>query len=143
MIFWKHCLLAFIGLSSGAMVAAGIFAFIAAIGIVPRLAQRTGTFQYIPLYEDAIVIGGIFGTTTMFIDYYIPLGSIIVILLALCSGIFVGCLAIALAEVLNVMPIFLRRSKLTRGIPIMIVGVALGKMLGSMLYFFVKGFYVM
>ena len=136
-------LVAVMGFSAGGSVAAGIFAFISAIGIVPRMAKKTGTQKYIPFYEDAITIGGIFGTTTMFIHYYLPIGSVLVAFLAFTNGIFIGCLAIALAEVLNVIPIFLRRSRITAGIPILICAIAFGKMLGSLLYFVIEGFYDM
>ena len=50
-------LLVLAGFASGVVVAAGTFAFIAAIGIVPRMAQRTNTKQYIPFYEDTILLG--------------------------------------------------------------------------------------
>lgn len=143
MSFWYYCILAVIGFSSGTLIAGGVFAIIVTLGIVPRLAQRTGTIQYIPLYEDAIVIGGIFGTSTMLIDYYLPIGRILVGFLGFCLGVFVGCLAVALAEILNVMPIFMRRSRITKGIPVIVCGLALGKVLGSLLYFLIKGFYVM
>lgn len=132
-----------LGLGSGGVVAAGIFAFISAIGIVPRMAKRTKTQQYISVYEDVITIGGIFGTTTMFIRYHLPIGSIFACLFSFANGIFIGCLAIALAEVLNVIPIFLRRSRIVTGIPILICAIAFGKMLGSLLYFIVDGFFIM
>ncbi len=138
-----NVILVFLSFSSGIVVSGGVFAFIAAIGVVPRFAQRTGTQKYIPMYEDAILLGGIFGTTTMYIDYYIPLGVFIVGLVGLAAGIFVGCLAISLAEVINIIPIFLRRSRITQGLPIIILGLATGKLLGSLIYFLVKGFYVM
>ncbi|MPN21163.1 hypothetical protein SDC9_168542 [bioreactor metagenome] len=48
----------------------------------------------------------------------------------------------ALAEVLNVMPILLRRSRIAKGLPWMLLCFAMGKMLGSILYFCVDGFYV-
>lgn len=132
-----------LGFASGGVVSAGIFAFISAIGIVPRMAKRTKTQQYIPLYEDMITIGGVFGTTTMFVRYHLPIGSILVALFAFANGIFVGCLAIALAEVLNVIPIFLRRSRIVAGIPMLICAIAFGKILGSLLYFIVDGFFIM
>ena len=44
-------LLVLAGFASGVVVAAGTFAFIAAIGIVPRMAQRTNTKQYIPFMK--------------------------------------------------------------------------------------------
>ncbi|MEY8320243.1 stage V sporulation protein AB [Lachnospiraceae bacterium 46-61] len=143
MNLFLNIILIILGLASGGMVAAGIFAFISAIGIVPRMAKRTQTQKYIPFYEDMITLGGIFGTTTMFIRYHLPIGNVLVVILAFTNGIFVGCLAIALAEVLNVIPIFLRRSRIVRGIPIFICAIAFGKMLGSLLYFIIDGFFIM
>lgn len=135
MMVLKNCILAVIGFSSGVVVAAGIFAFIAVIGIVPRMAQRSGTVKFIPRYEDAIVFGGIWGATNLFIDYYIPIGMIGAGVVLFFIGIFVGCLAVSLAEVLNVIPIFTRRARLTQGIPLFVLALALGKMLGSLIYF--------
>ena len=60
---------------------------------------------------------------------------------ALLCGIFVGVLAMALAEVLNVMPILMRRARLNKGITWFVVSFALGKLLGSLLYFLKDGFY--
>ena len=49
----------------------------------------------------------------------------------------------ALTEVLNVIPILLRRTRLTRGLPWLILAFALGKVCGSLVYFLVDGFYVL
>ena len=68
----RSAALIFFAFSSGVLVSAGVFAFIAAIGIVPRMANRTKTQRFIPLYEDVITLGGLFGTTAMFIDYRLP-----------------------------------------------------------------------
>lgn len=131
-----------LGFGSGVVVAAGTFAFIAVIGIVPRMAQRTKTQQYIRCYEDAILLGGLFGTVVMYGDIQIQLPLFLVVLYGLCCGIFVGVLTVALAEVLNVMPILMRRAKLTKGITWFVVSFAFGKLLGALLYFLVDGFYV-
>lgn len=128
--------------ASGVMVAAGVFAFIAVIGIVPRMAWRTQTKKYVRLYEDAIVLGGIFGTTTMFVEYRLPSAAVLVGGVALLNGIFVGVLSMALTEVLNVMPIMMRRARLTKGLQWIILAFALGKVVGSLIYYFVEGFYV-
>lgn len=135
-------LMIIIGFSSGAGIAAGVFAFIAAIGIVPRLAQRSKTEKYIPLYEDVILLGGLFAATAMFVDYRLPKVPLLAGGYALCIGIFVGVLAVALAEVLNVMPILLRRGRITRGLSWLLLSFALGKVVGSLIYFCVDGFYV-
>ena len=130
-------------IASGLMVSAGIFAFIAAIGIVPRMAWRTGTRHFVRWYEDVIVLGGIWGTTTMFVDYRLPSSGLLLGCVALLNGLFVGVLAMALTEVLNVMPILMRRARLTKGLQWIILAFALGKVVGSLIYYFIDGFYVM
>lgn len=78
----------------------------------------------------------------MFIRYRLPSVPLLPVL-ALCTGIFVGVLAMALTEVLNVIPILLRRTRLTKGLPWLILAFALGKVCGSLVYFLVDGFYVL
>lgn len=135
--------LIFLGLAAGGLVAAGTFAFIAAIGIVPRMAKRTGTQRFIRFYEDAIVLGGIWGTSAMFIDYRMPAEPLFLGVYGGCVGVFVGVLAMALTEVLNVIPILLRRTRLTKGLPWLILAFALGKICGSLAYFLIDGFYIL
>lgn len=137
----KTLFIIIIGFGSGVVIAGAVFAFIAIIGIVPRLAQKTRTEKYIKLYEEAIIIGGIFGTSTMIIDYYMPIGKIAVIFLSICVGIFYGCLAVSLAEVLDVIPILTRRGRIKKGMTYFIMAIAFGKLLGSLLYYFIPGFY--
>ena len=50
-------------------------------------------------------------------------------------GIFVGCWAMALAEMLNVFPIFIRRMKIIKSVPYLILGIAVGKTVGALLFF--------
>ena len=139
----KEIFLIIFSVASGLMVSAGVFAFIAAIGIVPRMAWRTGTRHYVRFYEDVIVLGGIFGTTTMFVDYRLPPWWWLMIAVAALEGVFVGVLAMALTEVLNVMPILMRRARLTKGLQWIILSFALGKVAGSLIYYLVDGFYVL
>ena len=138
----KAFLLVLFGLSSGFLVSSGVFAFIAAIGIVPRMAWRTGTVKYVRFYEDIIVLGGVWGTTAMFVDYRFPPWGWLITAVAFLEGVFVGVLAMALTEVLNVMPILMRRTRLTTGLRWLILAFALGKVAGSLLYYLVDGFYV-
>lgn len=79
----------------------------------------------------------------MFIKYRLPSVPLLPGCYALCTGIFVGVLAMALTEVLNVIPILLRRTRLTKGLPWLILAFALGKVCGSLVYFLVDGFYVL
>jgi len=142
MIVTRLLLLVF-GVAAGVAVAAGVFAFIAAIGIVPRMAWRTGTRKYVRIYEDVIVLGGIWGTTTMFVDYRLPPWDWLIMAAALFTGLFVGVLSMALTEVLNVMPIMMRRARLTKGLQWIILAFALGKVFGSLVYYLIDGFYVL
>ena len=52
----KQLLLAVIGLSSGIVVSGGLFSFIASLGVISDLADRTHTGKYVRLYEDAVVL---------------------------------------------------------------------------------------
>lgn len=131
-------LLAIIGLSAGALVAGGLFGFIVSLGVVADFADRTHTGNKIVLYENAIMLGGALGN--IFYLYQIPIafsGSVVLTGgFGLFAGIFTGCWAMALAEILNVFPIFVRRTKIVKSIPYLILGIALGKGFGSIIYFF-------
>ena len=134
-------LLAIIGLGSGMVISGAVFAFITAIGVVPRLAQKTRTTSYLRLYESSIVAGGIFGALAGIFNMKVPIGSLWVVIIALCVGVFYGVLAMSLAEVLNVMPILTRRISIQRGMFYFVLAIALGKMLGAILYSTVPGFF--
>lgn len=128
--------MAFIGLSAGTVVAGGLFGFIVGLGVVSDFADRTGTANRILLYEDAVALGGIIGNALFL--YRVPITMIAPLLgfFGIFAGIFVGCWAIALTEILNVFPIFLRRINLTKGIAFIILGIAIGKGIASCIYFY-------
>lgn len=126
-----------IGLSGGVVVSGAIFALITALGIVPRLIERTNTRKYISLFENSIIFGGIGGTVISFWPVAIPIGKVGLVIVGLGNGIFIGHLLVALAEFINVLPIMNRRLKLSGGIPLMIVTLGLGKSIGSLLYWLI------
>lgn len=132
----REVLLAVIGLSAGLIVAGGLFAFIASLGVVADIADRTHTGSKILLYEDATTLGGIVGNLVFIYQLRIPGGTWFQSIFGIFTGIFVGCWALSLAETLNVFPIFIRRVKLVRCIPYIILGIAIGKGIGSLIYFF-------
>ncbi|MCI1930580.1 MAG: stage V sporulation protein AB [Clostridia bacterium] len=136
----KYVVLIFLAFSSGMIIAAGIFAFIAVIGVVPRMAIRTLTQKNIKIYETAIILGGICGTLKLVFDYHIDIG-IFACVPSFFVGMFVGCVAVSIAEVLDVMPVFMRRARIKNGISIFIAAIAIGKALGSILYFCLPNFY--
>lgn len=128
----KQILLAFLGFCSGLTVAAGVFAFITMLGIVPRLAARTNTAKHIYPYETAIILGGTLGNLWSLYPVSLPLTPVFMSCYAVFSGVFVGCLVMALAETLRVFPIITNRVQLREGFPIVVAAVALGKMAGTL-----------
>ena len=137
----KHAAAAFIGFGSGLVVAGAVYAFLTIVGIVPRLAQKTSTTRHIKVYESALLAGGVFGTLAGTFQFYLPFGAAGAITVSIANGIFIGCLAMSLAEVLNVIPIFSRRARLQRGMFFLVMAIAAGKLMGSLLYFLVDGFF--
>lgn len=132
----SQIILAVIGLSSGALVAGGLFSFIVSLGVVSDFADRTHTGNHILLYENAIILGAIWGNLISMYRVPPPESQILLGIFGLLAGVFVGCWAMALAEVLNVFPIFVRRIKLVKCIPYIIVSIAVGKGIGAVIYFF-------
>ncbi len=125
-------LLFIIGLAAGYSVAAGIFAFVTTIGVVTRLAAFTKTAKNTMLYEDMVLLGGIFGNYIYFYNSSLPLNQLLLGICGIFLGIFVGCLATALAEVLQVFPIIVHRFRLRYGLPFAILMFGLGKAIGSL-----------
>ena len=120
-------LMAVIGLSAGMVVAGGLFSFISGLGVISDFADRTHTGEHIMLYEDSVALGGILGNIFFIYHIAIPYGAWIVPVFGLFGGIFVGCWSMALAEILDVFPIFVRRGKLLRRMNYVILGDATAK----------------
>ena len=137
----KHSASVIIGLCSGLVIAGAVYAFITIVGVVPRLAQKTQTMDKLRIYETALMAGGIFGTLATIFSFYVPITSVGLVFISLCNGIFIGCLAMSLAEVLNVIPIMARRARLQRGMFFIVMAIAVGKLVGSLLYFLIPGFF--
>ena len=57
------------------------------------------------------------------------------ILIGFFGGMFTGCLAMAIAEMLDSFPILTRRLSFHRGISLVVISMALGKLSGSLFYF--------
>lgn len=123
-----------LGLGAGYVVAGGVVAFISIIGVIPIMAYRSKTTAYMMLYENMIVLGSIVGSILTFWELPLPIGTIATIVIFFSFGIFIGGLIIALAEVLDVMPIMNRRIKIKKGISFLVFALALGKLVGSLCY---------
>ena len=72
-MYLKLWLLTFAGLGAGVVIAAGIFAFLAIIGVFPRLIGVTHTVEHVKLYETLLIPGGhggIWQTSTVWRSHF-------------------------------------------------------------------------
>ena len=143
--------LSFAGFCFGVLTAAGVFTVLTAVGLVPRFVGETHSAKEVILYENLIIAGTIVGGVfSVFSDVWtmgagtqsaMQAGIILVVsyvflgIAGLFSGMFVGCLALAIAEMLDSIPIFTRRISFRHGLGCMIISIALGKVCGSLLFF--------
>ena len=134
----RQCILIIVGISSGAVVASGLFSFIISLGIVAKFADRTRTGDWILGYETAIALGGIIGSVLYLYRIPLPYLQLLRPIIGLGTGIFVGCWAMSIAEVINIFPVFIRRVKLVRYIKGIVLAVALGKGVGMWLLYYVR-----
>ena len=130
-------LLVFIGLSGGLLVAGGMYALVTTLGVINRLAQDTHTAQDMLLYEECVIWGGTVGNIIFVFNVNVPLGIAGLLLFGVVAGIYAGCLAVALAEVIKTFPVFMMRTNITKGFGWIILLLALGKGIGGLIYFFV------
>lgn len=149
----RQVLLGIGGLSYGMISAAGVFTALAAVGLIPRFTGRTHTAKYTMLYETVVIIATMTGCYfSVFARYgqigkwcletlQIPpqiwnrIGICLQAVYGVFSGMFVGCLALAIAEMLDSIPIFSRRIGFRHGLGLAILGISLGKLTGSIIYF--------
>ena len=130
---------AIIGLSAGMLVAAGLFSFITGLGVISDFADRTHTGEHVMLYEDAIVVGGILGNLLFVLKIHIPGGGWILPIFGLLAGIFTGCWAMALAEMLRVIPILVNRLQIKKAFYLIPLAIAIGKITGTLFQYFYQG----
>ena len=133
---WGKIILGILGLSAGMGTAAGLFSFIIGLGVVSDFADRTHTGEHILLYENSVALGGMLGNILIIYHLPITMMSWLLPVFGLFAGIFTGCWSMALAEILNVFPIFVRRAKLFRCIPYLILAMAIGKGIGALVFFY-------
>ena len=146
-------ILVLLGGTYGFLTAAGVFTVLVAVGLVPRFAGRTHTANRVWLYEEMVIGGTVFGCFVSVFEERCGLcawlmghnpgwetllracGIFFLCAAGLFAGMFVGCLALAIAEMLDSSPILARRITFHGGIFYVIFSMALGKLAGSLFYF--------
>lgn len=143
----KYFLLILSGLSAGFITAAAFVAFIAMLGIFPKVAAKTKTARQCMLYENCLILGILFSTFLQFFASFdsaglsavlLPpasAGHFFLILYGLFGGIYIGFLLSGLSEVLNVIPIFARKAHLQSKVTLIIFFLALGKSIFTCIQF--------
>lgn len=139
----RYIILVITGISSGTLVAGGVAALLTSVGVVTRVAYHTGTSKKIVHYENCIIAGSIIGNAVVIYEPRMNLQSVtpvvwipLITLMGICMGIFVGCLAMSLAEALDVSSISFRRMEISHYLWMVILAVAIGKFAGNILFFF-------
>lgn len=149
----RNFLLVLTGGSYGLLAAAGVFTVLVAVGLVPRFAGKTHTAEHVILYEEMVIFGTVTGCVLSVFSRYCQFrawwqqrcpqyeavlemaGVFFQAVFGLFAGMFVGCLALAIAEMLDSIPIFTRRISFRHGLGLAVTGMAAGKICGSLLYF--------
>ena len=138
----KNIVCLVLGIIFGSSISSGLFALINSIKIIPRYADKTHTKQYVTLYETAILVGATFWNIVFLFDilssklYPYPLNHIFLGITGILIGIFVGSLAVSLAERLSVSAIISRRFKIHHGFNFTLLAISLGYLVGNLMYFF-------
>lgn len=117
-------------ISAGSAVSAGFVAFITMLGIFDKLGEQTKSGRQIHVIESMIISGVTVGNAAYLFGLRVPVGLAGFCIFNLFGGLFIGCLAGALAETLQVMPILSRRLNIRTWLPYVIAAAALGKALG-------------
>lgn len=128
-------LLGVIGLCSGGAVAVAVTSFAAAVGVYPRLADKSHGAKHMLMLETAAEAGIYLGTVLSVYDVILPGCFFVLPLWGFFIGNYVGCLIMALAEILEAFPIIFRRLHVKEGLCWMVTAIALGKACGSVYYF--------
>lgn len=132
--------MACIGICLGISVASGTLALLIALGIVVRYMRITKTGDKVSVYEDSALLGTFFGGIWGIFQWKLSAGSFGLIIYGFFSGFFLGSWIVALEEVVNVYAILFRRIRLKKGIGLVFLAMALGKILGTLLFFW-KGWW--
>ena len=137
---WQQIGMAIVGFVGGMIAAGGMVALLIGLGITPRFAGITHTADRILLYEDFTMLGAVAGNVLQLYEPSLAVGKIGLAVYGLGAGMFLGAWILALAEMVDVFPIAIRRLKIKVGVPLIIVTVAAAKICGSLLYFY-QGMY--
>lgn len=135
--FAETAALIFVGLAGGLAVGSGFVAFLVVLDLIPRMAQICRSGPRIHIFEGIVVLGTLFWTLADFFGFRFAFSPVGTIAVGLAAGCFVGMLAGALTEVLNVFPILARRLGMSGSLIGLLMAMVLGKVAGSLFEWFI------
>lgn len=135
-MWWKYIIMIIWGLAAGGVIAGAYVALIASLGVYTRLEDWAHYGKHTMRLETILLFGTIIGNLLTLYDICIPLGQVGLLICGLFFGIFTGCLAAALADMVKLFPILCRRVRLRHGLPYVIAATGLGKTVGCLIQFF-------
>jgi len=125
--------IALLGLAGGLAVGSGLVALLIVLDLIPRLAQVANAYRMSVWFETAVICGSLYWTFADFMSWKLSLPSgLFLSTTGLIDGMFVGMLAAALTEVMNVLPILAKRMNLSAYMVSLVMAMVLGKTLGSL-----------
>lgn len=130
----ENLILIILGLAGGLAVGAGYVAFLTVLNIIPRLTQLTKTRKLLKFYELAVILGALWSGWSGLRDYSFNFADGLTLFIGLFSGIFIGMLAAALTEVLNVIPVLTKRIGMNDKLMLFMLAIIFGKMFGSLFH---------
>ena len=126
------------GFSAGFIVSGGVVALMIGLGVIVRFIGITHTASKIRWYENMILLGAVGGNLLTIFSFQWKISELWLIPAGLFMGIFVGGWILALAEVINIFPVYCRRLGIVKGISWIIIAIAVGKVGGSLLHFYMR-----
>lgn len=133
-----------IGISAGIIVSGGICALFTAVEIIDRISYKFKIKNKSHIFEKTIFMGAVTGN--LLIVFFENISDLlnngfgtnyIIMAVGGFMGIFVGCLAMSIEEALDVPSIFFRKLGIKHHLRYVVLGIALGKLVGNIIYFII------
>ena len=128
-----------IGFAGGLLVGGGMAALFTLLQIVPRLLQVLKCRSEIRMMPVFVMAGAAAATLVNMGWLRFDPGKAVLLMAAVLMGAFVGMLAMALAEALQMLTITLKHGAIARAAVLLVIAMAGGKLVGSVLFWIIPG----
>lgn len=129
-----------IGFAGGLAVGASVTAFFTVLGVIAHIVKWSKQKKFLLIYEICFVLGALLSCLLYFSDITIKYFDFLTIPLGFLLGIFVGMIAAALTETLDIITIAANKLKIANWIYLIVIVVLLGKVIGSLVFFLIPDF---